>query len=53
MTPVLAVGTVVFAALRAWTVAAIPGVTTLIAAHGLWRERRLRIEHERAARNRA
>ena len=44
MTPVLAVATVVFAALGGWMEAVIAGVTTLIGAHGLWRERRLRIE---------
>jgi len=47
MTPVLAVGTIIFAALGGWTLAAIAGVTTLIGAHGLWRERRLRIARER------
>jgi hypothetical protein len=47
MTPVLAVGTVVFAALGGWTEAAIAAVATLIGANGLRRERRLRIERER------
>ena len=47
MTPVLAVGTVVFAALGGWTEAAITAVATLIGANGLRRERRLRIKRER------
>jgi hypothetical protein len=47
MTPVLAVGTIIFAALGSWKVAVISAITTSIGAHGLWRERRLRIERER------
>ena len=46
MTPVLGVATIVSAALGGWT-GGDAGVTTLIGAHGLWRERRLRIARER------